>query len=318
MAEHIKTISPENSISKNIINTALNSGFDDCGICKAEFLEEDKKYYLNWLKQNFHADMSFLENYLETRFNPELLFPEAKSVVVVLKNYYTQSGLNDKNLFISKYALGKDYHAIIKSQLKNVLNSIRNTYPEINGRVYVDTAPVFERSNAVKAGLGFTGNNKCLINPRLGSFVFIGELVLDTELDYNKAYTDSCKDCKLCIKACPTGALSKKGLDANKCISYHTIENRNKIPQKIQIKITNQIFGCDICQNVCPYNSNLKEHNEPDFMINKEIQEISLEKLENITDTDFENKLKDTVLLRAGRKKLIDNIKIVMKNVSVK
>ncbi len=320
MAEHIITTEDGNkeNLTKHITDNVLEHGFDKCGVCPTQPLLRDKSYYLKWLDQNHNAGMKYLEKNLQTRFDTREIFPGAKSMVVVLKNYYTQAEINDSRFSIAKYAFCKDYHSLIKLRLNKVLNELQQHHPGINGRAFVDTAPIFERSNAVKAGLGFIGKNRCLINPEIGSFSFIGIIVVDVELSYNnKIINDSCGNCNLCIDSCPTGALNDGYFDARKCISYHTIENKEQSPEKIRKKITNQLFGCDICQNVCPFNANLNEQKDPEFAPLKIIKELKLEQLINMTDREFNTHYKETVLLRAGRNKLIENFETLTNKNSI-
>ncbi len=305
----ITTDFPEKeNLTKLINDSALKHGFDACGVCPAQELPKDKKHYLKWLDRNYHAGMKYLEKNLNVRFDTRKIIPGTKSLVVVLKNYHTNSVVRNPLFSMAKYAFCKDYHILIKEKLKKILKETKKVHPVIKGRAYVDTAPIFERSNAVNAGLGFIGKNTCLIHPKLGSFTFIGVLALDIELNYNSINRNySCGDCNLCIESCPTGALDKSGLNASKCISYHTIENKGLTPKIIREKITDQIFGCDICQKVCPYNAEPADQNDPDFNSLEIIERIDPEVIRNMTDKDFNDYFKDTVLLRAGRKKILEN-----------
>lgn len=313
MEEPTKTtnLTSPQKISAYIKEKTVEFGFDDCGICKADKMTSDFLFFDNWIKQKFHADMAYLEKYSDKRKDSSQIADGTKSLIIVLKNYFTKDKLNTDKFSISKYAYGKDYHRVIKSGLKQVLCETQKVFPELEGNFFVDTAPIFERSNAVKAGLGFIGKNKCLINKKIGSFTFIGVIALNKELEYDKPEFGDCGDCSLCIDACPTQAITSQGLDANKCISYHTIENKNNIPEKIKKAITTQIFGCDICQDVCPYNKNINEHNDHSLKISDKVKQISIDRLSNLSDSEFKKEFKDSVLLRAGRNKLLNNMKII-------
>lgn len=314
MAKHtITTDFPEKeSLTKLIADSALKNGFDHWGICAAQALPEDKNNFLKWLAQERNAGMKYLEKNLDLRADTRNLFPGIRSLIVVLKSYNTDAIVKNPQFSVAKYAFYKDYHVFIKERLKNILNDIRKINPGIKGRAYVDTAPIFERRIAVNAGLGFIGKNTCLIHPESGSFTFIGVLAIDAELNYNNInINSSCADCNLCVKSCPTGALDKNGIDASKCISYHTIESRELTPGKIRKKISTQVFGCDICQSVCPFNAEPAVQKDPDFQPLEIIKKINPEEINKMTDDDFNKHFKNTVLLRAGRKKILENFKNV-------
>lgn len=302
-----KRLRPKLLNSQIIKELAKKLGFDACGICRAEELTSQYEYFSNWIKLGYNAEMNFLENHTEIRKNPQLIFPKTKSIVTVLFSYNSQEELADKSFSISKYAYGKDYHKVVKEKLQELLMKIQELSPEIKGRAFVDTAPILERTCAVNSGLGFIGKNKCLINSDLGSFVFIGELFIDFELEYDTAISGSCGSCTKCLDACPTGALTTNGLDARKCISYHTIESKTEIPSNIKEKISSQAFGCDICQDVCPYNQKVMPHSHSELKILPQIKNLSLGNLENMSETDFNVLFSESALMRAGKAKLIWN-----------
>ena len=313
--KHIETTNCFNnrSLSSYIKSVAFGCGFDEVGICTLSEMTEDTKFLRTWLDKGMNAEMRFLEKNIDIRNKPNLLFPEAKSIIVFLVNYYSEDKFKQNKYTVSKYAYGADYHSIIKSKLNNMLNILKENMPELSAKCFVDTAPIFERSMAVKAGLGFIGKNKCLINRKLGSFCFIGVMITNLELQPDVIKMISCEDCSLCIDSCPTGALSDYGLDARKCISYHTVENKSKIPNSVAIKMTNQIFGCDICQDVCPHNRNLTKHMHEEFEILSQIENISDISIDD-TDSKFKTDYTKTSLMRAGREKILDNMKIINNN----
>ncbi len=289
-----------------IKDLAYKIGFDKCGICSTEISDQDIKRYTKWINDGFFAKMNYLTKYLDIRKNPKLLVENAKSIISLCLNYKPNN--SNTNYYIAKFARGLDYHFIMKSKLRLLELKLKEHYPKTNTRVFTDSAPILERTFARNCGLGFIGKNTCLINPNLGSYFFIGEIVCDYSCDYDQPIIADCGNCSLCISACPVGALSINGLDANKCISYHTIENHDDIPPIVSNHITNQIFGCDICQDVCPYNKNTPITKHPEFRALNKITEIDLKSLENMSNSQFKKKYSDTSLLRAGRKKLIKNI----------
>ena len=261
--------------SQIIKQIAQDLGFDFCGISKAEFLEEEAPRLENWLKQKAHGKMGYMENHFDKRLDPTKLVPGAKSVISLLYNYYPEKDLaeeNPKSEKIAKYAYGKDYHFVIKDKLKLFHQRIRETIGEVVGRVFVDSAPVLERQWAEKSGLGWIGKNTMLINKEQGSFFFLSELILDLELEPDGPIKDYCGTCTKCIDACPTDALTPYNMDASKCISYLTIELKDAIPSKFKNKMEGWAFGCDICQDVCPWNRFSKPHHEVHFSPKTELQ----------------------------------------------
>jgi len=292
---------------------AKNLGFDDCGIANILVEKEIIEFYKNWLKNNFNAEMKFLENDVEKRFDPKLVFPKAKSVIIFILNYYSPN-FSSKSYKISKYAQGLDYHNIIKSKLKQFTEILKQDYSNFETYEFCDTAPVLERYFAKQAGLGFIGKNRCLINPKFGSWIFIGGMFCNYEIVADSKLNLDCGNCDICLKSCPTGALSLKGLDARKCISYHTIENKAEIPENIRNKITNQLFGCDICQNVCPFNKNPVQTSCAELLPQENIRELELKDIESISNKEFARRYKNTSLLRTGRKKILNNFENINRN----
>ena len=234
---------------------AAEAGFDFCGISTAAFLEEEAPRLEKWLNHHMHGQMSYMENHFDKRLDPRLLVPDAKSVVSLLYNYYPPKKIlhQDEELKISKYAYGTDYHLVIKEKLKSLLQVLRQEIGNFNGRVFVDSAPVMDKAWAARSGAGWLGKHTNIINRKLGSFFFIAELIIDLELEPDAPTKDYCGTCTRCIDACPTDAIVEPYVvDGSKCISYLTIELKDKIPEEFAGKMENWIFGCDICQDVCP------------------------------------------------------------------
>jgi epoxyqueuosine reductase len=296
--------------SQLIKQEALRLGFDFCGISKADFLEEEAPLLEQWLKNGMHGNMHYMENYFDKRLDPRKLVDGAKSVVSLLLNYYTDEKQEDEAApKISIYAFGKDYHFVIKEKLKALLHFIHENVGEVNGRVFVDSAPVLDRAWAKKSGMGWIGKNTNLINPKSGSYFFIAELILDLELKPDAPMQDYCGTCSRCIDACPTDAIVKPYVvDGSKCISYFTIELKEEIPSEMKGKFENWAFGCDICQDVCPWNRFSKPHHEKDFEPKKEILQMKESEWKELTEDLFKKRFKDSALKRAGFKGLKRNI----------
>ncbi len=289
-------------ISHFIKSTATQLGFDFCGIAKAVPLNEDAKRLENWLNKNMHGSMSYMQNHFDLRIDPTKLVPGAKSVITVLQNYYTEDKQNENAPIISKYAFGEDYHHVIKEKLHHFLFIIKNQLGDVNGRGFVDSAPVLERTWAYKSGLGWIGKNGNLINKKQGSFFFIASLIIDVEMEYDDPIAkDYCGNCTKCIDQCPTEAiLPDKVINGSKCISYFTIELKDAlIPDNMKGKFENQFFGCDICQDVCPWNRFSKQTNESSFKPIDEILHFSRKDWEEITEEKFKIIFKDSPIKRA-------------------
>src|SRR5699024_6125344 len=245
---------------------AKRLGFLACGISKAEFLEEEAPRLENYLKNNYNGKMGYLENHFDKRLDPTLLVPGSKSVVSLIYNYYPEEKQQKDTYKISKYAYGVDYHFVIKDKMKELMHFIYENIGEVGGRIFVDSAPVLDKAWAARSGLGWIGKHTLLLRKQTGSFFFVSELILDLELAYDSAVTDHCGSCTACIDACPTGAIvAEKVVDGSKCISYFTIELKEEIPSSVKGRFEDWVFGCDICQNVCPWNRFSKPHNEPLF-----------------------------------------------------
>ena len=294
--------------SQLIKTEAKKLGFLSCGISKAEFLEDEAPRLERWLKDGKHGKMAYMENHFDKRLDPRLLVPDAKSIISLLLNYYSPLDQLDGAPKISKYAYGKDYHHVIKDKLKQLFQIINNKIGEVSGRVFVDSAPVMEKSWAVRSGLGWQGKNTNLISKKAGSFFFIAELIVDLELEYDTPVTDHCGSCTACIDACPTEALTPYHIDASKCISYLTIELKDQIPTAFKNKMDDWAFGCDVCQDVCPWNRFSKQHNEPLFSPNSEVINYTKKNWEEITQETFNIIFKNSAIKRTGFKGFKRNI----------
>ena len=299
--------------SSAIKSEAKRLGFLSCGISKAEFLEEEAPRLEAWLKAERNGKMGYMENHFDKRLDPRLLVPGGKSVISVLLNYYSDDQQPEGAPKISKYAYGADYHFVIKEKLKELFSFIHQEIGEVNGRVFVDSAPVMDRAWAEKSGLGWIGKNTNLISQKVGSYFFIAEMILDLDLEYDLPTTDHCGTCTACIDACPTEAIvAPYQLDATKCISYLTIELKDQLPTEFQEKMDNWAFGCDVCQDVCPWNRFSKQHNEPLFNSKPEILNYSKKDWEELTSETFNTIFKNSAISRTkyeGLKRNIDFLK---------
>lgn len=292
-----------------IKSEAKRLGFLSCGISKSGFLEEEAPRLEKWLNQNQHGQMAYMENHFDKRLNPNLLVEDAKSVVSLLLNYYPSETQIDDTYKISKYAYGQDYHFVIKEKLKELLHSIQENIGEVSGRAFVDSAPVLDKAWAAKSGLGWMGKNTNLITKSIGSYYFIAELIIDLELDYDSATTDHCGSCTACIDACPTEAIvAPYVVDGSKCISYFTIELKENIPTEMKGKFNDWAFGCDICQDVCPWNKFSKPHNEPLFNPHPDLLAMTKKDWEEITSETFQKVFTNSAVKRTKFDGLASNI----------
>ncbi|WP_166920687.1 tRNA epoxyqueuosine(34) reductase QueG [Flavobacterium poyangense] len=298
--------------SKFIKEEAKRLGFLSCGISKAGFLEQEAPRLENWLKKNHNGEMAYMENYFDKRLDPTLLVDDAKSVVSLLLNYYPNEIQNQESFKISKYAYGQDYHTVIKEKLKEFLFSIQEHIGDVSGRAFVDSAPVLDKAWAAKSGLGWIGKNSNLLTQKVGSFYFIAELILDLDLEYDHATTDHCGSCTACIDACPTQAIvAPYVVDGSKCISYYTIELKENIPMEMKGKFDEWAFGCDTCQDVCPWNRFSKPHSEPLFNPNPELLSFSKKDWIEITEETFRAVFKNSPIKRTKFDGLKRNIKFL-------
>lgn len=253
--------------------------------------------------------MKWMENHFDKRVDPTKLVPDSKSIISLLYNYYPETNFDDQKLKISKYAYGKDYHFVIKDKLKEFMNLIQNRIGQVSGRVFVDSAPVLDRAWAAKSGLGWIGKNSMLITKQKGSFYFIAEIIIDLELTADKPTTDHCGSCRACIDACPTDAIiDNKVIDSNKCISYLTIELKEQIPNSFKDQMEGWVFGCDICQDVCPWNRFSTPNKEEQFKANPKLKELHKDEWVELTEEIFKDVFKKSALKRAGYMKFSENI----------
>lgn len=297
-----------------IKRSAAALGFDYCGIAKAVILDEDARRLEQWLNKGMQGSMQYMENHFDLRIDPGKLVPGARSVITLLKNYYPAEQQRDDAPKISKYAFGKDYHEVIRKKLTGLIGLMKEEIGEIHGRGFVDSAPVLERTWAERSGLGWVGKNGNLINKQSGSFYFIATLITDLELEYDDAFAkDYCGTCTKCIDACPTDAiLPGKVVDGSKCISYFTIELKEMmIPGEMKGKFENWMFGCDICQDICPWNRFSKTHNEAGFIPIPEILDLSNKEWEEMTEENFKKIFIDSPLSRAKFKGIQRNLKFI-------
>lgn len=287
--------------SKIVKRLAKEQGFDACGISAAGFLEEEATGLENWLNAGFHGTMSWMERHFDERLDPRKLVPGAKSVISVVLNYFPNEGQRADAPKISKYAYGRDYHKVIRGKLKRMLLCIQDEIGEVSGRGFVDSAPVMDRAWARKSGLGWVGKHSLLLSKGSGSYFFIGALIVDIELEPDGPTTDHCGSCTACIDACPTSAIvAPTVVDSNKCISYLTIEYKGALPSEYQEKMEDWVYGCDICQDVCPWNRFSTPHSEDDFNIRDSIQNNDWEAWEEITHELWEEITKGSAMRRVG------------------
>ncbi len=300
------------SLTIDIKTKAKTLGFMSCGISKAGFLEDEAPKLENWLNKNMNGEMSYMERNFDMRLDPTKIVEGAKSVISLTYNYYSEKNGENSNFKISKYAYGNDYHFVIKNKLKDLFEYIKEKTGDINGRVFVDSAPVLERAWAKKSGLGWIGKNTNLISKKNGSFFFLCEIILDLELDYDHIETDHCGSCTACIDACPTNAIVEPYVvDGSRCISYYTIELKNNIPDYAKNTYDDWIFGCDICQDVCPWNRFSKSHKEPLFNSDGEFLSMSKNDWIEMTKETFNKVFRNSAIKRAGFDGIKRNIEFI-------
>lgn len=303
-------------IYAQIIKTQAKSlGFDFCGIAKAGFLEEEAPKLEAWLNKNYHGKMAYMANHFDKRLDPTKLVDGAKAVISLIYNYYPEKKLseNKEDYKIAKYAYGQDYHFVIKDKLKILLEILRQEIGEFSGRAFVDSAPVMERQWAEKSGLGWLGKNSLLLNRQMGSFFFLAELIIDLEVTTDPPMVkDYCGTCTRCIDACPTDAIVQAGVvDGSKCISYFTIELKEEIPQEVKGKFENWAFGCDVCQDVCPWNRFSKPHQEPKFDPHPELMDFTQKDWEEITEETFNKVFSKSAVKRTKFAGFLRNLRFI-------
>lgn len=297
--------------SRQIKEKAIELGFSACGIAPVRNLSEEHDRLLKWLADGMNGSMGYMANHFEKRLDPGKIEPGAKSVISVLINYFPAKKQADPAApVISKYAYGKDYHLVVKEKLNNLLIYIQLEVSACRGRAFVDSAPVLERPWARAAGLGWIGKNSLLISRNYGTYVFIGELIIDLEVSYDTPFTgDYCGSCTRCIDACPTSAIvAPRTIDARKCISYHTIENKDQVPESIRAKLQNQIFGCDICQDVCPWNKKIKPNQSAEFEPVAGLLEMDKKNWKELDPITYRKIFRYTAFERAGYDRIMRNI----------
>lgn len=295
-------------------------GFMFCGISKAEFLEDEAPRLEKWLNKNMHGKMAYMANHFDKRLDPTKLVPGAKSVISLAYNYFPQKKISDQNNFkLAKYAYGEDYHFVIKKKLKELLFRIREEIGAVEGRVFVDSAPVMERPWAQKSGLGWIGKNSLLLNKKAGSFFFLAELILDLALEPDGPVRDYCGTCTACLDACPTEAITEPHVvDGSKCISYLTIELKDNIPKEFAGKMNDWIFGCDICQDICPWNRLSRPHREKAFLPHEKLAHLNTDDWQELTQEIFNEVFKASAVKRTKFDGLKRNIAFASQKLKIK
>ena len=306
-------MSNKEQYAKIIKAEAKRLGFLSCGISKAEFLEEEAPRLERWLHNNMHGNMHYMENHYDKRLDPTLLVEGSKSVISLTYNYYTDAVQQDADApKISKYAYGVDYHYVIKDKLNRLLEYIKDEIGDVHGRTFVDSAPIMEKAWAKKSGLGWIGKHSNLITRKVGSYYFIAELIVDLDLEVDHAVTDHCGSCTACMDACPTQAITEPyKVDGSKCISYFTIELKENIPSEMKGQLDHWMFGCDVCQEVCPWNRFSKNHSEPLFNPNPKLLSMSKKDWEEITQETFNKVFKKSAVKRTKYVGLKRNVRFL-------
>ncbi|GAB1308145.1 tRNA epoxyqueuosine(34) reductase QueG [Urechidicola sp. KH5] len=299
--------------TQRIKKEAKRLGFATCGMAKAAFLEDEASNLEVWLKNGYHGEMRYMENHFDKRLDPRLLVPGAKTVISLAYNYFPEEVQNEGTYKVAKYAYGQDYHHVVKGKLKHLMSFIQEEIGEVGGRAFVDSAPVMERSWAERAGLGWNGKHALLIQKELGSYFFLAELIIDLELEYDHPFqTDHCGTCTRCIDACPTEAiLPNNTIDGSKCISYFTIELKESIPSSVKGMFQDWMFGCDICQDVCPWNRFSSPHQEPLFNPHPDLLQMTKSDWEEITEDVFRTVFKKSAVKRTKYTGLQRNISFI-------
>lgn len=302
-------------LKQHITQLAKQHGFYSIGFSKAEFLAEEEGRLSTWLKNNNHGEMSYMENHFDMRLDPRILVPGAKTVISFLYNYFNETELNSEGFKISKYAYGEDYHDVLKQKLRAFVDEVKQLVGAIEGRVFVDSAPVLEKAWAQKSGLGWVGKNSNLINPKAGSFYFLAEWICDLDLEPDSPIKDYCGTCTRCIDACPTDAITDSYIvDGSKCISYATIELRkDDLPAEFKGNMENWIYGCDICQDVCPWNRFSIQHTEERFLPKVQLFSMSTSDWEDLTEDVYRELFRKSAVKRTKFEGLKRNIRFVSK-----
>ncbi len=308
MRENTDTVKFIKEIAKKI-------GFDSCGIASPVILEKDIEYLLNWLSENKHGNIKYLEKNIEQKSDLRKLSGNAKSVIALVQNYYPEKK-QDENAFykIAKYAYGKDYHAVLKTNAVKLIQALQKKFKSAEFKIFVDSNTILEKAWAARCGLGWIGKNTLLINQGTGSFMFICIILTDLVLDYDEMHENHCGNCNACIVACPMGAIEKPyQLNASKCIAYHTIENSSENDQEEQISTRGWIYGCDICQDVCPWNKEIPFTKEQEFKPNPDLLMMNKKDWEKLNEKKFNDLFKNSAIKRIGFEKLKKNIESVLR-----
>ncbi len=308
------------TLTERIKACALDLGFSKVGIARAEAMTEEGVRLAEWLRRGYHGTMEWMTRNFEKRIDPRNIVPNAKSVICVAMNYYTDVKHSDDEGSgrISRYAWGDDYHDVMNERLRLLLDFIRAECPTVNAKLYVDTGPMMDKAWAVRAGIGWLGKHTNVITKEYGSWVFLGEIITDLELQYDEPITDFCGTCRACLDACPTGAIVDEYLlDSNKCISYLTIEHRGEIPDEVKPRLENWVYGCDICQDVCPWNRFQKETSERAFNPRKHNVAPKLEELVNLSQEEFSERFRTSAMKRTKREGLERNAKAVLEGSNI-
>jgi epoxyqueuosine reductase len=304
------------SFNQSFEREALNQGFQMIGFSRAEELSREARFLETWLKEKNHGEMHWMENHFDKRIDPRKLVPGTRSVVSLMLNYFPQESWDQEDIKISKYAWGRDYHKVIKQKAKRMIEALKAEIGDFEARIFVDSAPVMDRAWAERAGLGWVGKNANLINKNNGSFFFLAEILTDLQFDYNEQKVkDYCGTCRRCIDACPTQAIeSDRKINASKCISYLTIELKNEIPESFSDQMNGWAFGCDVCQDVCPWNRNSKPHSEPEFQPGESLLDMTLNDWNNMTEELFFDTFKGTPVMRTKWKGFLRNMNFLTRN----
>jgi len=307
--------SVEKNNSRLIKEYAAEIGFDLCGIAQARSLDEHREILKRWALTGMNADMTYLGQNVTKRIDPRILLPGAKSVIVTGLNYYSEKKQGGNGVpVISRYAYGINYHSVIKAKLNKVLAYIRTIHPDVNGKAFVDTAPILEKAWGREAGLGWAGKHSVLINKEIGSFFFLGILIVNIDLDYDKpSEKDYCGSCTLCVESCPTEAINiNRTINASKCIAYQTLEAKTQIPDEIVMKLEGRAFGCDRCQEACPWNNASKPHKTPEFELPAEVERMTADDWKNLTRKDYKRLFKESAIGRRSYCRFMDNIEAAL------
>jgi epoxyqueuosine reductase len=303
--------SADKNFSLLLKDYAAEIGFDLCGFAQAKSLDEHGAILINWTASGMNGDMAYLGQNIEKRIDPRILVPGAKSVIVAGLNYFTEKKQGGNGIpVISRYAYGINYHHVIKIKLNKMLSFIRNIYPEAYGKTFVDSAPLLEKAWGNEAGLGWPGKHSVLINKKIGSFFFLGVIIINIDLDYDKpSKEDYCGKCSLCIDSCPTGAINNnRTIDTRRCIAYLTLESKNQVPDDLVMKLEGRAFGCDKCQEVCPWNKSSKPHKTREFDLPAEVEHMTAQDWKNLSRKDYKRLFKESAIGRRSYCRFIDNI----------